>query len=161
MVDCQAHSLCEYGTIYAWCRSRQASEFSRMSYKFKNTNKSSVSDQNGISPLYIMLEIYHSGREPSNCLLSDSSPIQQIATLGLLSSPLLLTPTRPAPPPPTPCHLFSKWALSHKTLSVSHSEIQEDKQSSSCSQYYSLKERCFLSLLTVTQVYVLAPCASI
>ena len=27
---------------------------------------SSVSDQNGVSPLYIMLEIHHSGREPSN-----------------------------------------------------------------------------------------------
>ena len=27
---------------------------------------SRVSDQNGVSPLYIMLEIHHSGREPSN-----------------------------------------------------------------------------------------------
>ena len=29
--------------------------------------KSSVSDQNGVSPLYIMLEIHHSGQEPSKC----------------------------------------------------------------------------------------------
>ena len=29
-------------------------------------NISRVSDQNGLSPLYIMLEIHHSGREPSN-----------------------------------------------------------------------------------------------
>ena len=28
-------------------------------------SKSSVSDQNGASPLYIMLEIHHSGRESS------------------------------------------------------------------------------------------------
>ena len=28
---------------------------------------SRVSDQNGVSPLYIMLEIRHSGREPSIC----------------------------------------------------------------------------------------------
>ena len=27
--------------------------------------KSRVSDQNGVSPLYIMLEIHHSGQEPS------------------------------------------------------------------------------------------------
>ena len=27
--------------------------------------KSRVSDQNGLSPLYVMLEIHHSGREPS------------------------------------------------------------------------------------------------
>ena len=29
---------------------------------------SRVSNQNGVSPLYIMLEIHHSGREPSICL---------------------------------------------------------------------------------------------
>ena len=28
---------------------------------------SRVPDQNGVSPLYIMLEIHHSGREPSMC----------------------------------------------------------------------------------------------
>ena len=27
---------------------------------------SRVSDHNGVSPLYLMLEIHHSGREPSN-----------------------------------------------------------------------------------------------
>ena len=31
---------------------------------------SRVSNQNGVSPLYIMLEIHHSGREPSNCAFS-------------------------------------------------------------------------------------------
>ena len=34
---------------------------------------SRVSDQNGVSPLYIMLEIHHVGREPSNyvCCVCD------------------------------------------------------------------------------------------
>ena len=32
-----------------------------------SVTSSRVSDQNGVSPLYIMLEIHHSGREPSIC----------------------------------------------------------------------------------------------
>ena len=33
---------------------------------YPNRNISRVSNQNGVSLLYIMLEIHHSGREPSN-----------------------------------------------------------------------------------------------
>ena len=33
----------------------------------KQVHKSRVSDENGVSLLYIMLEIHHSGREPWKC----------------------------------------------------------------------------------------------
>ena len=38
--------------------------------KCKRVDISSVSNQNGVSPLYMMLEIHHSGGEPLNYLSS-------------------------------------------------------------------------------------------
>ena len=40
------------------------------------TYKSRVSNQNGVSLLYIMLELHHSGREPSKCIL-DTNLLRQ------------------------------------------------------------------------------------